>query len=158
MGVLSALPLVSVGNACCCMWVVAGGMVAAYLLHQQPQTTIAPGDAALAGLLAGLTGAGVQLVVSVPISLMVAPFERAMLGRALELAGSMPPEFREMVERYSRNGAEFSAGFFVARHLIGLVFWMFIGGIFSTLGGLLGHEMFKKSPPQGGVIDVPSQP
>ena len=31
MGVLSALPLVGpFGNACCCLWVVSGGLVAAY--------------------------------------------------------------------------------------------------------------------------------
>ena len=29
MGVLSALPLISAGNFCCCMWVISGGLVAA---------------------------------------------------------------------------------------------------------------------------------
>ena len=29
IGVLSALPFVSVGNCCCCLWVVAGGVLAA---------------------------------------------------------------------------------------------------------------------------------
>jgi hypothetical protein len=156
MGVLSALPLVSAGNVCCCMWVVGGGMVAAYMLQQQQQTPIAPGDAALVGLLAGIIGAGVQLVVSIPIDLLVAPMERAMLQRALDLAGSMPPELRETIERYSRSG-EFSVGFFALRHVFGLFFWMFIGGIFSTIGGLLGHVMFKKTV-SPGVIDVPKQP
>jgi hypothetical protein len=28
MGVLSALPIVSAGNWCCCLWVVSGGLVA----------------------------------------------------------------------------------------------------------------------------------
>ena len=31
IGVLSALPIVSAGNCCCCLWVVAGGMLAVYL-------------------------------------------------------------------------------------------------------------------------------
>ena len=31
MGVLSALPLISALNACCCLWVVSGGLVAAYV-------------------------------------------------------------------------------------------------------------------------------
>ena len=34
MGVLSALPLVAAGNLCCCLWVVSGGAIAAYLLQQ----------------------------------------------------------------------------------------------------------------------------
>ena len=32
MGVLSALPIVSAGNYCCCLWVISGGLVAAYVL------------------------------------------------------------------------------------------------------------------------------
>ena len=33
LGVLSALPIVNIGNACCCLWVIAGGVAAAYLLQ-----------------------------------------------------------------------------------------------------------------------------
>ena len=51
MGVLSALPIVAVGNFCCCLWVVCGGAVAAYVLQQNQQMPVTPGDAALAGLL-----------------------------------------------------------------------------------------------------------
>jgi len=32
LGILSALPIVSAANLCCCLWVVAGGVLAAYLL------------------------------------------------------------------------------------------------------------------------------
>ena len=34
IGVLSALPIVSAGNLCCCLWVLSGGALAAYLLQQ----------------------------------------------------------------------------------------------------------------------------
>jgi len=47
MGVLSALPLVSAGNICCCLWVVTGGLVAAYLLQQNQAMPISPADGAL---------------------------------------------------------------------------------------------------------------
>ena len=43
MGVLSALPLVSAGNICCCLWVVTGGLVAAYLLQQNQAMPISRG-------------------------------------------------------------------------------------------------------------------
>jgi len=104
MGVLSALPLISVGNVCCCLWVIGGGLVAAYLLQQNQATPITPGDGALVGLLAGLIGALVQVVVSIPISMVVGPMERAMAQRLLEMAGNVPPEMREMFERYSGEG------------------------------------------------------
>ena len=58
MGVLSALPLVAAGNLCCCLWVVSGGVVAAYLLQQNQSAPITPGDGALVGLLAGVDRRG----------------------------------------------------------------------------------------------------
>src|SRR5947209_20352726 len=100
MGVLSALPLISAGNICCCLWVLAGGMVAAYLLQQNQAAPIAPGDGALVGLLAGLVGAFVQIAVSIRVSIVVGPMERAMLQRMLDMAGNLPPAMGDMFERY----------------------------------------------------------
>jgi hypothetical protein len=153
MGVLSALPLVSAGNLCCCLWVVGGGALAAYLLQQNQATPIAPGDGALVGLLAGFVGAVVQMIVGIPVGLLVAPMERAMLERIVDAAGSMPPEFRDMFERLTRADEHFSIGFFIIRRLVGMFFWMFVGGIFATIGGLLGAAVFKKNLPPG-TIDV----
>lgn len=155
MGVLSALPIVAAGNVCCCLWIVSGGAIAAYLLQQNQSTPITPGDGALVGLLAGLVGALVQFVVSIPVGILVAPFERAMLQRILEM-GSLSPEMRDMLGRYSGD-TEFSAAFVIVRKVAGLVVWLTISGIFSTLGGLLGATIFRKqSPPHApGVIDIP---
>ena len=44
LGVLSGLPLVNMGNACCCLWVIAGGVIAAYLLQQRQSVPITSGD------------------------------------------------------------------------------------------------------------------
>jgi len=154
MGVLSALPIVSAGNLCCCLWVVSGGAIAAYLLQQNMSTPIQPGDGALVGLLAGIAGAFVQFLVAIPVSIMVAPFEREMLQRVLEMAGSMPPEMRDALERYSARDVEFGVGLMILRRMVSLVFILFVGGIFSTVGGLLGAMVFKKDLPPG-VIDIP---
>jgi hypothetical protein len=154
MGVLSALPIVSAGNLCCCLWVVSGGAIAAYLLQQNMSTPIQPGDGALVGLLAGIAGAFVQFLVAIPVSIMVAPFEREMLQRVLEMAGSMPPEMRDALERYSARDVEFGVGMMILRRLVSLVFILFVGGIFSTVGGLIGAMVFKKDMPPG-VIDIP---
>ena len=159
MGVLSALPIVAAGNVCCCLWIVSGGAIAAYLLQQNQSTPITAGDGALVGLLAGLVGALVQFVVSIPVGILVAPFERAMLQRILEMAGSMPPEMRDMLGRYSGD-TEFSTAFLVVRKVAALVIWLTVSGIFSTLGGLLGSMIFRKqTPPHApGVIDIPPPP
>ena len=63
IGVLSALPVIQAGN-CCCLWFTGGGVLAAYLAHQQdPRASIGLGRGALAGLLAGIAGAFVWLIV-----------------------------------------------------------------------------------------------
>jgi len=156
MGVLSALPFVAAGNLCCCMWVVIGGAIAAYLLQQNQSTPITPGDGALVGLLAGLIGAFVQALVAIPVSIAVAPFEREMLQRVLDMAGTMPPEMRDAIERYSGRSGEFSFGFMILGRMVALVFGLFVGAVFSTVGGLLGAIIVKKDTPPG-VIDVPPQ-
>src|SRR3954470_16775451 len=125
MGVLSALPIISAGNACCCLWVVSGGVVAAYLFQQNRAASITPADGAMVGLLAGLVGALVRAVVAVPVDLMVAPMEQAMLQRFLDM-GTFPPEARDMLERFGRPGVG-GAAYFVIRHIVGLMFWLCVG-------------------------------
>jgi hypothetical protein len=143
-GALSALPIVSAGNLCCCLWVVSGGAVAAYVLQQNRATAIAPGDGALAGLLAGVFGALVYLVISIPVTLLMAPFERIVMERVIE-SGNLPPEYREMVGTVAGGTLKLFVGF---------LFMLFVGSIFSTIGGVLGAAIFKRPLPPG-TLDVP---
>jgi hypothetical protein len=157
MGVLSALPIISAGNLCCCLWVVSGGVFAAYLFQQDRTAPITPADGALVGLLAGLVGALVQSLVSIPVDLVIGPFEQTLRQRVLEM-GTLPPEVRDLLERYGRGtgtGGAMGAAIYIISRLIGLMAGLFIGGLFSTLGGLLGAAIFKKPTPPG-VIDVPA--
>jgi hypothetical protein len=156
MGVLTALPLIAIGNVCCCLWVVSGGLVAAYVFQQNQAAPITPGDGALVGLLAGLIGAVVYSVVSIPISLIVGPMERAVMQRLIEMIGPMPPEIQDALERYGRG--EQSGVLLILSRVFALIFWLFIGAIFSTLGGLLGAAVFRKPPPPPGVVDIPPPP
>jgi hypothetical protein len=127
--------------------------VAAYVLQQNQAAPIAPGDAALAGLLAGVAGAFVHLVLAIPIDIVMAPMERAMAQSFLEMAGSMSPEMRDMFDRMSGRNVEFSIGIILIRRVVGFMFMLFIGAIFSTLGGLLGAALFRKQAPPA-VVDV----
>jgi hypothetical protein len=155
MGVLSALPFVSAGNVCCCLWVICGGLVAAYILQQNQAAPISPGDGALVGLLAGLAGAVIQTIVSIPITMLIGPMERQMLQRFVDMAGSMPPEVREMLERYNNEAP--AAAFMIIGRIFSLFFWMFIGAIFSTIGGLIGAAIFRKHTPPGTIDVTPSR-
>jgi hypothetical protein len=155
MGVLSALPIVSAGNICCCLWVVSGGVVAAYLLQQNRFVPITPADGAVVGLLAGLIGAVVQFVISIPIGILVAPMERAIVQRMVDAAGNMPPAMREMFQNYLEERGQGIAAV-VFRQLVELSLMLVAGAIFSTLGGLLGAAIFRKPLP--GPTEAPPPP
>ena len=147
MGVLSALPIVSAGNVCCCLWVLSGGAVAAYVLQQNQPSPISQADGAIAGLLAGICGSFVYLVISIPITILMAPIERAFMERAIAMTGGMPSEFRDLL----RPG---SAGLRLA---FSFVVMLFAGAVFSTIGGVVGSVIFRKTPPAGpaGPVDPP---
>lgn len=148
MGALSALPLVAAGNLCCCLWVVSGGAVAAYVLQQNEPGPITSGDGAAIGLMAGLSGAVIYLILSIPITLIFAPMQRELLLRILERAnaGGMPPEFRDYVGSY-RGG--------VIGIVVSFIFMLFVGAIFSPIGGLIGALVFHKPAVQPPAVPPP---
>ena len=143
VGVLSALPIVSIGNFCCCLWIVSGGVVAAYVVQANNTEPMTPADGALAGLLAGLVGAVVHLILSIPIDIVMGPFERSMAQRIMDLTGNA--EMRDMLQRYSQR----EAGLFtiIFRRTAAFFVMLVAGAVFSTLGGLLGAMIFRKTPP-----------
>jgi hypothetical protein len=145
IGVLSALPIVNVAN-CCCLWLLAGGVVAAYVMQQNHPAPIRAVDGALVGLLAGVIGAFVYLLVSLPISIVMAPIVETMRGRMLQEAQDMPAEVREAVERFGSGSASVAVGF---------VMYLFLGMVFSPLGGLLGAALFRKPAPPQAPPPVP---
>ena len=138
MGVLSSLPLISVANLCCCLWVISGGVAAAYVLQQGQPDPITPADGAFVGFLSGLGGAVVYLLIAVPLELTIGPMEREMVRRWVENMGGAEG-FRNYAERADLVSAP-------VRALLGFVMMLFVGAIFWTIGGLLGAVMFKKAP------------
>ncbi len=146
MGVLSALPIISLGN-CCCLWVMGGGAVTAYLSQHGSPDPIQLGEGALGGFLSGIFGAVVYAVVSLPIQLVTAPLQRGMMDRLIESAADVPPEVREMIESLGSGG--------VVTMLVGFVFILVLGMVFSTLGGLLGALIFRSTPPAESAAPPP---
>ena len=140
IGVLSALPVINLAN-CCCAWILCGGGLAAYLMQQNLPEPIQAGDGAIVGVLAGIVGAFVWLIVSVPIGAMMAPFQSEMAARAMRDATDMAPELRALFENMSGAPA---IG-------IGLIFGFFVmlcvSTVFGMVGGLFGALMFKKNNP-----------
>lgn len=147
IGVLSALPFVNAVNCCCCAWVVSGGVLAYYLRQQNSAVQITAGEGALVGLFAGLIGAVIAGVLSIPLQMIAGPIQQQMMDRVLSSNPEMPPEVRDMLERAGgAGGAVTQFAFF----FVGLV----VNAIFGTLGGLLGFALFKKNALPPDTIDV----
>lgn len=157
IGVLSALPIVNIGNCCCCLWVVAGGALAVYLRQQNTPYAVNASEGALMGLLAGLIGGVVAALLSIPLMAMMGPFQQRMIEQILNSRADIPEESRDMIEKMIRRNAGFGAVAFV----FGLVWHVVVGAVFGLLGGLLGVAIFKKDlpppPPPGGVQVLPPE-
>jgi hypothetical protein len=153
IGVLSALPIVSICN-CCCLWVISGGVLAAYLDQQQDPRPTTAGRGAMAGLLAGLVGAVIWLMVSSVVNVVLAPLQDEMLAAFTRSARDLPPELREWLDSLAKSEPSLAAS----------VFWfgvmLVIGSAISALGGALGAAYFRKdvAPALGGPIPPPPLP
>ena len=146
IGVLSALPIVSAANACCCLWVVAGGVLTAYLLQEQSRVPITAGTAAVAGLQSGMVGA----IVAAILAALVLLFMGGGVQQFDQLPrGDMPPEFARILDRFRELPVSV---WYVGPFLVYIV----IFPIFSVLGALLGVAIFKRQPPPPppGTVEV----
>jgi len=139
IGVLSGLPVVSV---CCCLWIISGGALAAYLMQQNHPAPVSAGDGALVGLLAGVVSAFVFVLVTMLANALVGPAMEGVIEQLLEGPADLPPEARDVLERLRGVGV----GGVVL--VVSFVFHLFLASVFATLGGLLGAVLFRKpSPP-----------
>jgi hypothetical protein len=151
IGVLSALPLVSAGNCCCCLWVVSGGALAVYLAQQNHPFALTAADGALIGLIAGAIGGIVAMVISIPLEAVTGPFQRQMIERI-----ASNPDVPEQYRAFLENAATRAAAGIGVRLVMGLLGTV-ISAVVAMLGGLLGVALFKKKdlPPPGTTEILP---
>jgi hypothetical protein len=138
MGILSALPYVEWGN-CCCLWVVGGGALGAYLMQQNFPAPVTLGDGALVGMLTGLIGAPVTFLARPLILMAIGPL---MTGWDTWVPGilggdQIPAELDDTARRLGRG--------IVLVLVVLLVTTVFM--VVSTIGGILGAAIFRKPLP-----------
>jgi hypothetical protein len=124
IGVLTAVPYVQVAN-CCGLWLVSGGLVAAYLAERQRPMPLSFTDGAVVGMIAGVTGFATSLVFSIPFA----------------SAGVVTPSLsRQIAELADRQQAGSQTAMMVV-----LTFAFFILClVVPTLGGMLGAALFRE--------------
>ena len=104
---------------------------------------------AFIGFLAGITGGLLGAILSIPIDLMMGPFQHRLMEWVMSMNPDMPTEFRDISER---------AGTGPAAVAFKLVLGVVTGAVFGMIGGLLGVALFKKTTPlaspEPGRVDI----
>jgi hypothetical protein len=146
IGLLSIIPIVSLGNICCCLWAILGGLIATYLYVKASPVPARPSDGAILGAIAGAVGALIVLVLGIPISIVAGGITRELFIRLME---SINPSQAEMMR------AQMLAGVSILREIVNGIILAVLLVIFSTVGGLLGVPIFEKR--KGGTVPPPPQ-
>jgi hypothetical protein len=137
IGVLSALPIVNIAN-CCCLWILTGGAITAYLAQQNDPRPIGLMTGARLGFRAGVVGAVVWLFASAAIDVMVAPLQQSAADLMLRNATEIPPDVRSWLESVGRSAS------IPAQMIFGFLFQLFVAAPFAALGGLLGAALVAR--------------
>jgi hypothetical protein len=141
LGLLSAIPPVSLANACCCVWVLGGGALASYLYVRRSPTPVLMGQGAELGALAGVVGTVVSHSIGIPLGLILGDTFNEFLVKAFE---SFNPQVGEEMRRAVETA---QAQSFAQKLPVILGTAVFNTGVyiaFATLGGLLGVKLFEK--------------
>ena len=105
IGVVSGLPIVGAANACCCLWVVSGGVLTTYLGQQGLTTALAPAEAALSGLVAGIVGAVLMIGLSMALFLASGSSFEGIVRQTLELYPEAPADVQDRALAFAAGPA-----------------------------------------------------
>ena len=135
IGIISAIPIISLINCFCCAGVVIGGIVAVHLYNRNlGGLELTSSDGVVIGLMAGASGA----LISTILTSMITGGVKNQINKILEYSNEIPPELQDALIRIQEMGGNL---FFV---IVGLVFSLIIFSIFGIIGGLIGVSLFRK--------------
>jgi hypothetical protein len=135
IGIISAIPIISLINCFCCAGVVIGGIVAVHLYNKNlGGLELTSSEGVVIGLMAGASGA----LISTILTSMITGGVKNQINKILEYSNEIPPELQDALIRIQEMGGNL---FFV---IVGLVFSLIIFSIFGIIGGLIGVSLFRK--------------
>ena len=134
-GVASSVPILNLANLACCLLVVGGGFLAAFLyMKDAPPAAKAPlGVGVKLGLLAGLFGAVTYALVTISL---------ALLAPGLAAVGQPPFEMLDLPPDVA-SALSSPVTLAILLSLPGII----IDPLFCGIGGLIGVAIFSKKPP-----------
>jgi hypothetical protein len=150
-GLLSGLPIISVGNCVCCLWIVGGAAMAAKLLAKNTSGILTSGDGAIVGALTGIVGAVVHMLIAIPLRPSNIELGRRMFDWLSSLGLDMPSNMDGLLDGSS---GFLSPGLF----LLGLFVSAAVYAIMGVLGGIIGVSIFGRKKPQASPPAAPLPP
>jgi hypothetical protein len=130
-GALSSIPLF---NCLCCIWIMGGAMLAAYLLVKDSPGVLSAGDGAIVGIFAGIIAAVVHSLIDIPLKPVIKGFFQNMTRWIAEYGEEVPSSWEDWL------GGERPAFSFFLELMASAVFFSILG----ALGGILGISLFGK--------------
>ena len=146
IGVLSGLPIIGICN-CCCLWIISGGVLAAYLEQQNHPQSLTLLQGARVGLIAGIIGAVLWLLIDSALS----PIQARFVGEFMRNARDLPPELQDILATVEAGrGPGIVYGFLL----------MCLCVVVAAIRGMIGAAYFKNDVPPalGGPINPPPIP
>lgn len=135
IGIISAIPVLSLINCFCCAGVIIGGILAVHLYNKNLDgLELTSSDGVTLGLMAGASGA----MISTILTAMITGGVKRQIEKILEYSSEMPPEIEDALIRIQEMGGDL---FF---SIIGLVLSLIIFSIFGVIGGLIAVSIFKR--------------
>ncbi len=132
MGILSSVPILSLGNCLLCGWVWGGAIFAVWLYKRNENGVIVTtGQGVVIGLVAALIGA----VISWLLSIVMGGATMAAMGPLLDQFPDA--ESRQMLQQLMASGGV---------SIISLLFGLIINAIFGIIGGLIGAALIGNKP------------
>lgn len=153
MGILSAIPPLSLFNCLCCAWVIGGGVLAAHLYVKSSPMAITLGSGFALGLLTGAIGGLVSTIFNIPVQILMSSVLAEYAGQARQMLSelpNLPPALREVIASAT------SGGLSVVTVVLSGFFNLVVYSLIAMLGGVLGVAIFEKRKIAGPV--PPNQP
>ena len=151
-GVLSGIPII---ECLCCLWIIGGGMLAAYFLTKESSSVMRAGDGAIVGIFTGIIAAITSFLVSIPLG----PWEQKITQQIMEWLSTYYNEMPQGWESFFKEGAFETS---MAWTMIGFVISAVIFSALGSLGGIIGISLFakkngvQKAEGAGNVSENPS--
>jgi hypothetical protein len=145
IGIMSALPGIQVGNCCCCLWVLSGGMLTTYLLQGRQDTPVETSEVMVQGLIAGAIGGVLSGLISIALPPPIGPWQQQLATQMMERFQSAPtPESRQQFDDAMRQQGVSTTTAEIVRSLM----FVPVSAAFATAGAALGLAFFRKKAPK----------